>query len=109
MGTVMLLPQDHPKRQWADRFFQKNDVELGHVMEVSNLDLLIRFSEMSMGIGYVIRNFVADQLEQGLLSELPLLAAQENSYLGLVYNKITPIGKAMRTFIEYFKQIYPPI
>lgn len=71
------------------------------------MDLLIDFSKMSMGIGYVIKNFVLDELEEGSLIELPLDIPQVNRSFGLTYNKSTHLTTAMSIFITYFKRSIP--
>ncbi len=108
-GTLMLLYKAHPLRASIDQYFYDNKFEVGHTLEVSNMDLLIDFSKMGMGIGYVIRNFVQDELAEGSLIELPVQAADEGRTFGLAYNKTTHMTKAMKIFIDAFTAMYPGV
>jgi DNA-binding transcriptional LysR family regulator len=105
-GTLMLLHKTHPLRQSIDQYFFENGFNIGHTLEVSNMDLLIDFSKMGMGIGYVIKNFVLDELENGSLIELPLDIPHENRNFGLTFIKTTHLTTAMSMFIDSFKEVH---
>lgn len=105
-GNLMLLHKSHPLRQSVDQYFFHNGFTIGHTLEVSNMDLLIDFSKMGMGIGYVIKNFVLDELEEGSLIELPLDIPQVNRSFGLTYNKTAHLSTAMSIFIDLFKEVH---
>lgn len=105
-GTMMILHKMHPIRQSVDQYFYEKGFKVGHTLEVSNMDLLIDFSKMGMGIGYVIKNFVLDQLEEGSLVELPLETPQLSRTFGLTYNKTSNMSEEMSIFIDLFKELH---
>lgn len=106
-GTLMLLYKIHPLRAAIDQYFYDKGYKIGHMLEVSNMDLLIDFSIMGMGIGYVIRNFVKDELVSGALIELPIMKHNEGRTFGLTYNSNFRKTAAMETFIAFFEEMYP--
>lgn len=108
-GKLMLLHKMHPLRVIMDQHFYEKGFNIKHTLEVSNMDLLIDFSNMGMGIGYVIKNFVIDQLEDGSLIELPVDTLQLDNSFGLTYNKTAHLTDAMSIFIAAFKKKYPQI
>lgn len=108
-GTLMLLYKNHPIRETIDQYFYDNNYKIGHTLEVSNMDLLIDFSIMGMGIGYIIREFVKEELESGALIELPIMKMDEDRSFGLIFNSNTKLTPAMQTFIDFFEKVYPGI
>lgn len=108
-GTLMLLHKMHPIRKRVDQYFYDNGFAVGHTLEVSNMDLLIQFSNMGMGIGYVIRNFVQEELERGQLLELVLEIPQIDRTFGLTCNKTSQRTREMQVFIDDFKQTFKKI
>ena len=106
LGKIMMLNKVHPLRQSLDHTFYKRGIKINNKLEVSNMDLLIDFAKMGIGIGFVIRNFVKDQLDNGELVELALEIPQVYSRFALVYNEIPELTGSSKIFIEKFKEKY---
>ena len=47
-------------------------MQLGHILEVSSMDLLIQFAQVGLGIACVIKEFVQNDLDKEILVEAPL-------------------------------------
>ncbi|GGP07835.1 LysR family transcriptional regulator [Oceanobacillus neutriphilus] len=105
-GKLMLLHRVHPHRLTMDQNFYERGFNVEHTLEVSNMDLLIEFSKMGMGIGYVIKNFVQEQLDDGTLIELPIDTPQLYDSFGLAYNQSIPLTEAKSIFIDAFTREY---
>ncbi len=71
-AAFMLLDEENITRQYVNNYLAEHHLHLSHVLEVSSMDLLIEFSKISMGIACVIREFVQEELDRGLLREVPL-------------------------------------
>ena len=71
-GTFMLLDEENITRQYVDRYLSEHQLVLPNLLEVSSMDLLIEFARIGMGIACVIREFVRKELDDGLLTEVPL-------------------------------------
>lgn len=102
-GTLMLLDEKNISRLYIEDYINKNHIETGQILNVSNMDLLIDFSKIGIGIGCVIKEFVQKELEDHTLIELPLPSKPESRKVGFVYNKtILPSG-SVHKFIEFYK------
>ncbi len=102
-GTLMLLDEKNISRLYIEDYFNKNHIETGQILEVSNMDLLIDFSKIGLGIGCVIKEFVQKELEEHTLVELPLPARISKRKVGFTYNKTTLQSSSLHKFIEFYK------
>lgn len=101
-GNLMLLDETNITRIFINDYFQKNGIVPNHVLEVSNMDLLIEFAQIGLGIACVIRNFVEDEINSGKLLELPLEAPIETRLVGFAYSTKYPVTDAMKQFIDFY-------
>jgi len=102
-GNLMLLDKNNISRLYIDNYFNKNHIETGQVLEVSNMDLLIDFAKIGLGIGCVIKEFVQKELDSGELVELPLPSKIESRKIGFAYNKTTLQSGAVNKFIQFYQ------
>ena len=102
-GTLMLLDEKNISRLHIEDYFNKNHIETGQILEVSNMDLLIDFSKIGLGIGCVIKEFVKKELEDHTLVELPLPSRISKRKVGFTYNKTTLQSGSVHKFIEFYK------
>ena len=65
----------------------ENQLELGHILEVSSMDLLIQFAQVGLGIACVIKEFVQKELDDGTLVEAPLGLSFSPREIGFVCKK----------------------
>ena len=84
-------------------------MEPDEIMEVGNMDLLIEFAKIDLGIACVIREFIQAELECGELIELSLEQAIPKRDVGFLYRHTTlKENPAVEGFITYIKEhIYP--
>ena len=71
-STLMLLDKNNMTRKYIDDYLQNNQIEVAESIDISNMDLLIDFAKIGVGVACVIRNFVKEELEEGSLIEVPL-------------------------------------
>lgn len=102
-GTLMLLDENNVSRLYIDNYLRQNHIETGQILEVSNMDLLIDFAKIGIGIGCVIRKFVEKELEDHSLIELPLPTRISKRQIGFAYNKTTLQSHATQKFIDFYK------
>lgn len=102
-STLLLLDRENITRQYIDSYFQDHHILLHNIIEVSNMDLLIEMAKTSLGIGCVIRDFVKEELQTGVLTELPLKHPIQTREIGFAYNKNTKISKSLAHFIEFYE------
>ena len=71
-ATFMLLDEQNITRQSVNTMLHEHQLQLGHILEVSSMDLLIQFAQVGLGIACVIKEFVQKELVEGTLTEVPL-------------------------------------
>ena len=62
-------------------------MQLGHILEVSSMDLLIQFAQVGLGIACVIKEFVQNDLDKEILVEAPLGLTFPSREIGFVCKK----------------------
>ncbi len=102
-ANVMLLDRENVSRQYIDDYFRENSIEPKHILEVSNMDLLIDFAKIGLGAAGVIREFVRDELERGELKEINLSKPIKKRTVGFAYLKNTQPTASLNNFIEYYE------
>ncbi len=102
-STLLLLDQENMTRQYIDGYFQGSHTVIQDIIEVSNMDLLIEMSKISLGIGCVIREFVQNELLAGTLVEIPLTLHIQKRFVGFTYKKDAKISKSLRQFIDFYE------
>ena len=54
-GNLMLLDEKNITRRYIEDYFARNGIQTGQLLEVSNMDLLIDFAKIGLGIACVIK------------------------------------------------------
>ena len=99
-ATIMLLDRENITRQYINEYMVRNHIETRHFLEVTDMDLLIEFSRISLGIGCVIREFVREDLDRGRLIEIPLDIPIHTRSVGFACPKHAS-SKTLKRFLDY--------
>lgn len=102
-ANLMLLDEKNITRLYIEDYFTKHNIRTGQILEVSNMDLLIEFSKIGLGIGCVIREFVEKELSGGTLQELPPVHSLARRTVGFAYNRSTAQSDSVKRFIQFYK------
>jgi len=102
-ANLMMLDNKNITRAHLDDFFSEHNLHPGQTLEVSNMDLLIEFSKVGLGVGCVIREFVENELADGSLTELAMPHSLTKRTVGFAYNKIAAQKDSLRRFIDFYK------
>ena len=86
-ATFMLLDEDNITRQSVNALLKERQIELAHILEVTSMDLLIRFAEIGMGVACVVREFIREKLEKGTLVEVSMNGSFPAREIGFVCSK----------------------
>ena len=70
-------------------------------IEISNMDLLIEFAKIGLGVTAVIKDFITKELNEGSLIEIPVNPTIPKRNIGVVYHRNIPLSMAAKTFLEY--------
>lgn len=104
-GTLILLDKNNITRQYIDQYFLENAIHIKDSIDISDLDLLIEFSKISLGIGCAIKSFVKKDLEEGTLIEIPLKEQINRREVGFAYRTNTRSSKSLAEFINFYKKM----
>ncbi|MGN0507446.1 MAG: LysR family transcriptional regulator [Lachnospiraceae bacterium] len=102
-GNLMLLDEKNITRRYIEDYFARNGIQTGQLLEVSNMDLLIDFAKIGLGIACVIKEFVKEELKDGTLIEVPLPKKIEKRNVGFAYNRSMVQSDAVTKFIQFYK------
>lgn len=100
-ANIMLLDSENVSRHHVDKFFKENNIEPKHILEVSNMDMLIEFTKIGMGVSCVVKQFVEKEIEIGELKEIPLNSKINTREVGLAFVKTSRLNATMQKFIDY--------
>ena len=103
-STLMLLDKNNMTRQYIDDYFLNNEIHVKDYIDISEMDLLIEFARIGVGVGCVIKNFVKKDLEDGTLVEIPLKDPIAKREVGFAYNTNTRASKSLVEFINFCKK-----
>ena len=97
-SNLMLLEPNNITRTHIDRYLAEEGIYPNQVLEINNMDLLIDFAAIGMGVASVVREFATDYLESGQIIELPLENEVKKRTVGFIY----PEGRIKHTALEKF-------
>lgn len=102
-STLMLLDKNNMTRQYIDDYLQENQIVIKDSIDISNMDLLIDFARIGVGVACVIKSFVAEDLAAGALVEIPLGIPIHKREVGFAYKTNGGMAKSAEEFIEFYK------
>lgn len=85
-AMFMMLNKENVTRKYIDSYLNINNIELTNVMEVSNMDLLIDFVKIDLGIACVIKEFIEKELSENILREVNISSHLPTRKIGFAYN-----------------------
>lgn len=103
-GSFMLLEPGNITRNYIDKYFSINDISIKPEIEISNMEFLIEFAKIGMGVTVVVKDFIKEELESGELVEISVKPKIKKRNIGIVYSKKIPLSIAAKTFIDYLNE-----
>ncbi|HEX2947924.1 MAG TPA: LysR family transcriptional regulator [Clostridia bacterium] len=97
---LLLLEKASNSRTFIDRYFENNSITAEPAFELGNMDLLIHFARFDFGIACVIRNFITDELENGILREVKPFEKIPPRSIGAAWLKDIPLSAAAAELIN---------
>ena len=99
--SLMMLEKDNVTRRYVDAWLARQGVVLEPEIEIGSMEFLIDFAKIGLGTAVVIKNFVVEELRQGLLVEIPVLPSIPPRQVGIAVPKNLPQSIAAATFVEF--------
>ena len=98
-SNLMLLEKNNITRTHIDDYLESEGIHPQQILEVNNMDLLIDFAAIGMGVASVVREFATDYLASGQILELPLSHPVAERTVGFVYPKSREKSEVLRKFL----------
>lgn len=98
-GNIMLPDRDNVSRRHLEHYYAQNHIKPLHILEVNEMDLLIAFAKMGIGISCVVRQFVERELSIGSLMEIELPEPVSPREIGFLYHLLQPVNENILNFI----------
>lgn len=102
-STLMLLDKNNMTRQYIDDYLQSSQIIIKDSIDISDMDLLIDFARIGVGVACVIKNFVQQDLENGTLIEIPLGFPIHKREVGFAYKTTAKPSKSLAEFIRFYQ------
>ena len=100
-SNLMLLEKNNVTRTHIDAYLASEGIYPNQVLEVNNMDLLIDFASIGMGVASVVREFALDYLEAGKIIELPLEKEIEKRTVGFIYSSNKNKSTVLNKFLDF--------
>jgi DNA-binding transcriptional LysR family regulator len=101
---MILFSRNSRARMTITELFQRRGLALRPEIEVGSVDLLIEFAKRGLGISYVAKEFVTQELEEGVLFEVRIDEPLPPARVGILTMNGVPLSGAASAFIELIGQ-----
>ena len=100
-ANLMLLDEENISRVFVDNYLNQHGIEVNKFLEVTNMDLLIEFAKIGMGVACIIRELAKRELSEGSVIELPLKFPMNKRTVGFVFPKENLAVPTVSNFRKY--------
>ena len=96
----LLMPESGHTRDAIEQYFHERKLKLNVSMELDSSELLKRFVAADVGIGFIARSNVLEDVRAGVLVALPIADVTIRRDLALVFRKDKALSRAALAFID---------
>ena len=100
-SNLMVLEEANVTRTHVDEYLRSQGISCSQILEINNMDLLIDFAAIGMGVASVVREFAQEQLDSGVITELPLDTPIPSRTVGFAYSGVKNQSTATKKFMEW--------
>ena len=104
----LLLPKSGHTRDALEETFFERRLKSTISMELDSSELLKRFAAADVGVGFIARSNVLDDVHAGLLAAIPLADVTIKRDLALVFRKDKALSRAALAFIDIAVKLKTP-
>lgn len=101
---IISLEGNTSTKSYIDEFLGKNNVKLHPEFELATSDMIVQFALRNLGVGSVVRDFAAEDLESGRLFELRFNKIIPKRQICVVADTKTALSRAAEEFLEVIKE-----
>jgi LysR family transcriptional regulator, low CO2-responsive transcriptional regulator len=103
----LLLPRVGRTRDAIEDLFHERHLKPRISMELDSSELLKRFVAANVGVGFIARSSVLEDVKAGALAAIPMADASIRRELALVFRKDKALSRAALAFIEIAVKLKP--
>ena len=103
----LLLPKAGRTRDAIDTLFEERRLKPTISMELDSSELLKRFVAADVGVGFIARSNVREEVQLGTLAAVAMADAHIKRDLGLVFRKDKALSRAALAFIDIAVKLKP--
>jgi DNA-binding transcriptional LysR family regulator len=103
-ANLIMMDEKNMTRKHIEKYFNESHINVKNTIEVNNMDLLIEFAKIGLGVSCVIKEFVLTDLENNLLNQISLPNPIPKREVGFSFIKNNYISDSMCKFIDFYKQ-----
>lgn len=96
----LVMPKVGHTRDALDELFHQRKLKPRHAMDVDSSELLKRFVAADVGVGFIARSNVEEDVQARVLVAVPLADTQIRRDLALVFRKDKALSRAALAFID---------
>ena len=100
-ANLMMLDKSNVTRQYLDHYFQLFHIETNAILEVTDMELLIDFAKIGMGISGVVKEFVTKELENKTLLELPIPCSIPKRMVAFAHHSSANHSVTVENFLSF--------
>ncbi len=97
---LILLSKGSNTRKFLDDFCSNLNITLTPNMEVASYSLVHHFAKIGLGIGFVIKDFVKEELKNNQIFEINTIPKIKKRYIGLIYLKDKTLSSSAKKFLQ---------
>ena len=96
----LVVPKVGHTRDALENLFHERKLKPRYAMELDSSELLKRFVAADVGVGFIARSHVQEDVRAGVLAALPISDAQIRRDLALIFRKDKALSRAALAFID---------
>jgi DNA-binding transcriptional LysR family regulator len=104
----LLMPKFGKTRDAIEELFASRNLNTTVSMELDSSELLKRFAAADVGVGFIARSNVQEEVKVKMLAAVPFADAQIRRDLGLVFRKDKALSRAALAFIDIAVKLKSP-
>ncbi|MBQ1328405.1 MAG: LysR family transcriptional regulator [Eubacterium sp.] len=103
-GNVMLLEKGNVTRNHIEKYFYQNNIIPKKILDINDMDLLLDFARIGLGISAIVKEFAEDAINDGSVILLPLNEEVPERNVGFAYKRNNTNKKIIKDFLSFGNQ-----
>ena len=100
---IMLLEKGSNSRKYIDDYCRSKGVILKPEFELGSIDVLVQFALIGLGVAFVVKDFIQQELSLGSLHEVILREQVPGHQIGMVTMRNVPLAVSAKKFTDLLR------